>query len=70
VFLKLNTGYNTKVFVDALSYAHTAPNVPEWDRVGHFIQDQLDLMWIGKVSVKDGTSKAARQVTEGLREAK
>lgn len=70
VFLKLKTGYDTRVFVDALSYAHTAPNVPEWDRVGHFIQDQLDLMWVGKTSVKAGTEKAARQVTEVLQEAK
>jgi multiple sugar transport system substrate-binding protein len=68
VFLKLNAGYNTKVFVDALGYARQAPNVAEWDRVSHFIQEQLDLMWIGKTSVDDGCAKAAKQVTEGLNE--
>ena len=65
-----DAGYDRKVFVEALSYAKVAPNVAEWDRVSHFLQEQLDLMWMGKTSVKDGTTKAAKQVTEGLREAK
>jgi multiple sugar transport system substrate-binding protein len=66
VFLKQNSGYDRKVFVDALSYAHQAPNVADWDRVSHYIQEQLDLMWMGKITVRDGTRKAAAQVTEGL----
>jgi multiple sugar transport system substrate-binding protein len=65
-YLSEKTDYNRKVLVDALGYARQAPNVPEWDRVSHFIQDQLDLMWMGKVSVADGTTKAAEQVTEAL----
>ena len=67
-YLAQKVNYNRRVFVDALDYARQAPNIPEWDRVSHFIQEQLDLMWIGKVSVKDGTKRAAGQVTEGLRE--
>jgi len=67
-YLAQEAGYNRKVFVDALSYAKQAPNIPEWDRVSHFIQEQLDLMWIGKASVEEGTRRAARQVTEGLKE--
>jgi multiple sugar transport system substrate-binding protein len=65
-YLSEKTDYNRRVLVDALGYARQAPNVPEWDRVSHFIQDQLDLMWMGKVSVADGTRKAADQVTEAL----
>jgi len=56
--------------VDALGYARVAPNIPDWDRVSHFIQEQLDLMWIGKVSVPDGARKAAEQVTQALQETK
>jgi len=67
-YLAQKVNYNRRVFVDALAYARQAPNIPEWDRVSHFIQEQLDLMWIGKVSVKDGTKRAAQQVTEALRE--
>jgi len=67
-YLSEKTSYHRKVFVDALAYARQAPNIPEWDRVSHYIQEQLDFMWMGKVSVKDGTAKAARQVTEGLRQ--
>ena len=67
VFLTTQTDYDRKVLVDALAYAHQAPNVPQWDRVSHFIQDQLDLMWLGKTTVKEGTTKAAHQVTEGLK---
>jgi hypothetical protein len=58
------------VFVEALGYARVAPNIPDWDRVSHFIQEQLDLMWIGKVSVPDGTRKAAAQVTQALEESR
>ncbi len=50
-----------------MSYAHRAPNVPQWDKLQHYIQDQLDLMWLGKTTVKEGTTKAAEQVTEGLK---
>jgi multiple sugar transport system substrate-binding protein len=69
VFANLKTGYDARVFVEALSYAHPAPNVADWDKVSHFIQEQLDLMWMGKTSVEAGTEKAAKQVTEGLRKA-
>ena len=67
-YLAEKVGYNRRAFVEALDYARQAPNIPEWDRVSHFIQDQLDLMWIGKVSVEEGTRRAARQVTEALQE--
>jgi len=66
-YLAQKTNYNRRVFVDALKYARQAPNVPEWDRVSHFIQEQLDLMWMGEISVAKGSEKAAQQVTEGLR---
>jgi maltose-binding protein MalE len=69
-YLAQKVAYHRKVFVDALDYAHIAPNIPDWDRVSHFIQEQLDLMWIGKVSVKDGTKKASAQVTHALQESK
>jgi multiple sugar transport system substrate-binding protein len=67
-YLEQDAGYDRRVFVEALSYARQAPNIPEWDRVAHFIQEQLDLMWIGEVSVEEGTRRAAGQVTEALGE--
>jgi ABC-type glycerol-3-phosphate transport system substrate-binding protein len=67
-YLAQKVDYTRRVFVDALAYARQAPNIPDWDRVSHFIQEQLDLMWIGKVSVEDGARRAADQVTEALRE--
>ena len=69
-YLSQKVAYNRRVFVEALEYAHAAPNIPDWDRISHFIQEQLDLMWIGKVSVADGTKKAAEQVTEALEASK
>jgi multiple sugar transport system substrate-binding protein len=69
-YLAQKVDYDRKVFVEALGYARVAPNIPDWDRVSHFIQQQLDLMWIGKVSVRDGTKKAAGQVTKALEETK
>ena len=67
-YLAQDAGYDRRVFVDALSYAKQAPNIPEWDRVAHFIQEQLDLMWMGEVSVEEGARRAAQQVTEALEE--
>jgi len=67
-YLDQDVGYDRRVFVHALSYARQAPNIPEWDRVSHFIQEQLDLMWIGQVSVTDGARRAAQQVTQALQE--
>ncbi len=69
-YLAQEAGYDRRVFVDALGYARQAPNIPEWDRVSHYLQEQLDLMWMGRVSVEEGTRRAARQVTEALQEAK
>ncbi len=67
-YLAQDAGYSRQVFVEALDYAKQAPNIPEWARVSHFIQEQLDLIWIGEVSVEEGTRKAARQVNEALQE--
>jgi maltose-binding protein MalE len=69
-YLQQQADYDRRVFVEALDYAHQAPNIPEWDRVSHFIQEQLDLIWIGEVSVEDGTRRAAAQVTEALQESR
>jgi multiple sugar transport system substrate-binding protein len=65
-YLAQDVGYTRRVFVAALSYAEQAPNIAEWDRVSHFIQEQLDLMWIGEVTVEEGARRAARQVTDAL----
>ena len=65
-YVEAEVDYDRRVLVEALGYARQAPNIPEWDRVSTFIQDQLDLMWIGETSVEEGTRTAARLVTEGL----
>jgi multiple sugar transport system substrate-binding protein len=67
-YLAEKAGYDRRVLVEALAYAKQAPNIPEWDRVSHYLQEQLDLMWIGEVSVEQGTRRAAQQVTAGLQE--
>jgi len=65
-YLAAKSAYNRKVFVDAVGYGQLAPNLPEWDRVSHYLQDELDRMWLGKVSVAEGTKKAAERVTAAL----
>jgi multiple sugar transport system substrate-binding protein len=61
-------GYDRKVFVDALQYAQQAPNIPEWAEVSHFIQDELDLIWIGKKSASEGCKAAAAKVNKALQD--
>jgi len=67
-YLAAQVPYDRQVLVDALSYAREAPNIPDWDRVEHEIREQLDKMWMGEVSVRQGADAAAAAVTEGLRE--
>lgn len=65
-YVKSDTGYNRQVLVDALQYAKQCPNIPQWSEVGHFWQDELDLIWVGKKSVSEGLSDAARKINEAL----
>ncbi len=58
--------YNRKVFVDALDYAKPPPNIPEWDKVQHLLQEQLDLVYIGKKTVADGARDATAAVNSTL----
>jgi multiple sugar transport system substrate-binding protein len=61
------TDYNRKVFVDALSYARQPENIPEWSQVKDLIQNQLDLIWVGKASVQAGLKKATNDVNATLK---
>ncbi len=65
-YLTQTVGYNRKVFVDALEYAQPPPNIPEWDKVSHLIQEQLDLIWIGKKPVEQGLRDATAKVNRML----
>ncbi|MCD6352234.1 MAG: extracellular solute-binding protein, partial [Armatimonadetes bacterium] len=66
-YLQSPAEYNRRVFVDALGYAQFPPNIPEWDKVQHLMQEELDLIWIGKKPVDQGLHDAVRKVNEMLR---
>jgi len=68
-YLAAKVNYNRRIFVDALGYGKLAPNVPEWDRIAHLIQDRLDEIWIGETSVAQGMREAAAEVTRELEAA-
>jgi len=65
-YLHAKVGYDRRVLVDALGYGKLAPNVPEWDRISHLIQDRLDEIWIGELPVQEGMRRAAAAVTREL----
>jgi len=65
-YLTQKVAYNRKVFVDALDYSRPPPNIPEWDKVAHYIQEQLDLIWAGQVPVEEGLRNATSKVNELL----
>ena len=65
-YLHAKVGYDRRVLVDALGYGKLAPNVPEWDRISHLIQDRLDEIWIGELAVREGMRRAAAEVTREL----
>lgn len=65
-YLAARVNYNRRILVDALGYGRLAPNVPEWDRIAHLIQDRLDEIWIGEKTVAAGMKQAAHDVTAAL----
>jgi multiple sugar transport system substrate-binding protein len=67
-YSQAQTDHNRQVFVEALTYARQAENIPEWSQVKDLIQDQLDLIWIGKKSVSAGLKDAATSVNKTLKE--
>lgn len=66
-YLKAKVNYNRKVLVDAISYGREAPNIPEWTRVERHLNEQMDRIWQGEVSVEEGLRTAAQRVTQALR---
>jgi len=66
-YSQAQTDYNRKAFVDALEYAKQPENIPEWSQVKDLIQNQLDLIWVGKTSVQAGLKKAADDVNATLK---
>jgi len=67
-YSQAKTDHNRKVFVDALGYARQAENIPEWSQVKDLIQDQLDLIWVGKKPVAEGLKTAAANVNKTLKQ--
>ena len=65
-YLRQPAHYSRKVFVDALSYALPAPNIPEWDEVSHPLQEQMDLIWVGKKTAEQGLRDATKGMNESL----
>jgi multiple sugar transport system substrate-binding protein len=67
-YLQAHAGYNRRVFVEALQYAQPPPNIPEWDKMQHLIQEELDLIWIGKKPVQQGLLDASAKGNRALAE--
>lgn len=61
-YLTAESQYNRKVFVDAIAYGQTPPNIPQWAEVSHYLKDQFDLIWVGKKDVAAGLKDAATAV--------
>jgi ABC-type glycerol-3-phosphate transport system substrate-binding protein len=66
-YAQAQTDHNRKVFADALAYARAPENIPEWSQVKDLIQNELDLIWVGKKSVQAGLKKAAAEVNATLK---
>jgi multiple sugar transport system substrate-binding protein len=65
-YLAAKVPYDRTVFVDALEYAHVAPNVPNWERIRPFIDQSLDKVWIGQMNVNDATAQICKDVNREL----
>ena len=67
-YMQAETDHNRQVFVESLRYARQPENVPEWSQIKDLIQDQLDLIWVGRKSVAEGLRDAANNVNKTLAE--
>lgn len=65
-YSEADVGYNRRVFVEALDYAQLPPDIPEWDKVQHLLQEELDLIWIGRKTVRQGLADAVKKVNRVL----
>ena len=63
-YLQAASKYNGKVFVEAISYGQTPPNITQWSEASQKLKDQFDLIWVGKVSVEQGLKDAAANVNK------
>lgn len=66
-YASAQTDHNRKVFVESLQYARQPENIPEWSQVKDLIQNQLDLIWVGKKTVAAGLKTAAADVNATLK---
>ena len=66
-YLRGPLGKKHRVFVEALDYGAAPPNIPEWDRIGRaIVQQQMDLIWTGNISVAQGCRTAAARANQEL----
>lgn len=65
-YVTATTSYNRRVFVEALAYAHIAPNVPNWERIKPLIDQPLDRLWLGQTTVPKATDDIVREVDKLL----
>jgi len=70
-YLQGPLGKKHRVFVEALGYGVAPPNIPEWDRIGRaVVQQQMDLIWSGNISVAQGCRTAAAKANQELAAAR
>jgi multiple sugar transport system substrate-binding protein len=67
-YINAPVDYNRKAFVDSLDFGQMAPNIPQYNEVSHYWQEQLDSIWIGDAKVKEGLAEAEREMNKLLAE--
>jgi len=65
-YVTAKVSYNRKVFVQALDYAHIAPNVPNWERIRPYIDRPLEKAWLGQMGVDEATGQICKDVDREL----
>ena len=38
--------YNRRIMIEAMAYAVKPPNIAKWGEISHYLQDELDLIWV------------------------
>jgi len=61
-YLAEASGYNRRVFVEAVAYGRMPPNLPRWAEVDAALQRNLDAIWQGTKSVAQGCAEAEKEI--------
>ena len=68
IFAEGKKSYDRKVLTDTLEYGLLPPNLMKYSEIELVLQQELDLIWLKKKTVKEGLESATKKINAILKE--